>query len=333
MSGTRVLSRKRSCLVAALLLMALSPGCSNSIKDVVISEESEAEITRRLPAELTVEEAQLLHGYLGRTYPELEQGHLPAGRKLGEMIADQRAFESAAAVSKAPEGDGTGVQNPSGDAEAATTAPGTGAGKNVETAGRAESVQGDGTATKGPDEPPPPPPPPTTATLPSGTKLQARLRAPVSSGSNQTGDRFEAVLDQDLAVGGYLLAPAGIRVVGTLTEVQKSGKVKGRARMSLTVHEIHAADTTYKVQTNTLTFEAAGTKKKDARRIGIASGIGAVVGAIAGGGKGAAIGTAIGAGAGTGVVLATSGKNVEFEVEQLFEFVLEQGIEMKILHD
>ena len=58
-----------------------------------------------------------------------------------------------------------------------------------------------------------------------------------------------------------------------------------------------------------------------------------MVGAIAGGGKGAAIGTAIGAGAGTGVVLATSGKNVEFEVEQLFEFVLEQGVKMKILYD
>ncbi len=84
-------------------------------------------------------------------------------------------------------------------------------------------------------------------------------------------------------------------------------------------------------ETNTLTFEASGTKKKDARRIGIATGIGAAVGAIAGGGKGAVIGTAIGAGAGTGIVVATAGENVEFGVEQLFEVVLEQGVKMKIL--
>ena len=71
--------------MVALLLVALFPGCSQSIKDVVISEESETEIMRRLSTELTVEEARLLHGYLVRTYPELEEGRLPAGRTLGEI--------------------------------------------------------------------------------------------------------------------------------------------------------------------------------------------------------------------------------------------------------
>ena len=141
------------------------------------------------------------------------------------------------------------------------------------------------------------------------------------------------MLDHDLVVGDDLLARAGSRVGGTLTAVKKSGKVKGRARMSLTLTEIRVADETYKLHTNTLTFEASGSQKKDVTRMGIASGIGAVVGAIAGGGKGAAIGTAIGAGAGTAVAVATPGKSVEFEVEQLFEVVLEQGVKMKILHD
>ncbi len=224
MSGTRVLSRKRGCLVAALLLVALFPGCSQSIKDVVISEETEAGIAQQLPTELTVEEARLLHGYLERTYPELEEGRLPAGRTLGGMIADQRALEGPA-----PENE-------------------TEAGKNAETPARAGSVQGEDTAPKAVVEPPPPPPLPVTATLPSGSKLQVRLRAAISSKSNRTGDRFEAALDHDLAVDGQLLAPAGSRVVGTLTEIKKSGKVKGRARMSLTLNEIHAADATYEVR-------------------------------------------------------------------------------------
>ncbi len=126
------MSRKQSCLAALLFLVALFPGCSQSIKDVVISEESETEITRRLPTELTVEEARLLQGYLVRTYPELEEGRLPAGRTLGEMIADQRALERPAAEDETPESDETGDQNPSGVREAAIT----------------EQV-----------EPPPPPPP------------------------------------------------------------------------------------------------------------------------------------------------------------------------------
>ncbi len=312
MHGTRILSGNRSYLVAAFLLVGFFFGCSQSVKDLVISEESEAEIGRRLAAELTVQEARLLHAYLERTYPELEEGRLPAGRTLGEMINDQRALEGSGAANQNQAGGEITDHEPS--------PPSAGA-KTVSTE-RPKAA-----------EPPPPPPPPVTAVLPSGTTIQARLRAPISSRRNNTGDRFEALLDHDLVVGDHLLAPAGSRMVGTLTEVKKSGKVKGRAKMSLTFNELQAAGETYDVQTSILAFEASGSKKKDATRIGIASGIGAVVGAIAGGGKGAAIGTAIGAGAGTGVAVATPGKSIEFEVEQLFEVVLEQSAKMKIIRD
>jgi hypothetical protein len=87
----------------------------------------------------------------------------------------------------------------------------------------------------------------------------------------------------------------------------------------------------YGIRTNTLAFEAQGTGKKDATKVGIGTGIGAVIGAIAGGGRGAAIGGVIGAGAGTGVVLATSGTEVEFGVEQLFSFQFDQDVEMKVV--
>ena len=110
-----------------------------------------------------------------------------------------------------------------------------------------------------------------------------------------------------------------------------SGKVKGRAQMSISLSQFLVDSDSYDLDTDTLSFEAESTAKKDAGRIGIGAGAGAIIGAIAGGGKGAAIGGAIGAGAGTGVTLATSGKEVEFPVEQLFEFRLANSVEMEIL--
>jgi hypothetical protein len=101
--------------------------------------------------------------------------------------------------------------------------------------------------------------------------------------------------------------------------------------MSLALIRIETGGETYKISSNKLNFEAEGTGKRDAKRIGIAAGIGTVVGAIAGGGKGAAIGAAIGGGAGAGATLMTSGDEVEFDVEQLFEFSLTQPVEMKVL--
>jgi hypothetical protein len=88
---------------------------------------------------------------------------------------------------------------------------------------------------------------------------------------------------------------------------------------------------TYSIPCEELKFEADDTKKRDALRVGIGAGAGAIIGAIAGGGKGAAIGTAVGGGAGTGAVLLTSGKEVEFSSEHLFEFHLQDRVEMRIV--
>ena len=157
-----------------------------------------------------------------------------------------------------------------------------------------------------------------------------RLSQSLSSKKNQAGQTFEGILEQDLTGEGHLLAPAGSTIAGKVTDVASSGKVKGKAKMSLTLTQLEVGGQQYAIDTNTLNFEAQGTGTRDAKRIGIASGIGAVVGAIAGGGKGAAIGAAIGAGAGTGVTLATPGDEVEFPTEQRMSFKLDKPVELPI---
>ncbi|UCF38146.1 MAG: hypothetical protein JSU96_04645, partial [Acidobacteriota bacterium] len=178
---------------------------------------------------------------------------------------------------------------------------------------------------------PEPPPAPTTAVLASGTPIQVRLAQALSTKTDTTGKTFEMDLEDDLLVDGQLVAPAGSRVTGKIVNAAKSGKVKGKAQMAITLDSVFVNEEVYAIRSNTLSFEAQSSTGRDAKRIGIATGVGAVIGAIAGGGKGAAIGSAIGAGAGTGVTLATAGEDVEFAVEQLFEFSLQNDLEMKII--
>jgi hypothetical protein len=325
--------------VTIILAVLFSIACSTDsggIKDEVVTLETSAGLADRVKQELTYEEVQLLEGYVARVFPDLREGELPSGRSIGEMIEAQRQFLEQNEVAGEPTDAAPETDQPA--AIASTESPQQVAAQQPAATAGAESPQQIAPQQAAATEPapevqetPPPPSPPATITLPKGTSLQLRLAGALSSKTNQAGESFEAILDQDLEAEDKPVAPAGSRIVGKITQVAASGKVQGRAQMSLTVEKLYVAEELYALRTNTLNFEAESTAKKDATRIGIGAGAGAIIGAIAGGKKGAAIGTAIGAGAGTGVTLATPGDEVEFASEQLFEFRLEEPVEMKIL--
>jgi hypothetical protein len=171
---------------------------------------------------------------------------------------------------------------------------------------------------------------PKYATIPSGTGIQVRLQDPLDSSINRTGDTFRAILDKDIEVNGNVVAPRGSAVEGKLTKVVQSGRVEGRAAMSLQLVDLRVDQQSYPLQTNVLSFEAESSKKSDATKVGIGAGLGAVIGAIAGGGKGAAIGAAVGGGAGGATVLATRGKEVKFDSEQKFSFTLNNDVSARL---
>ena len=174
-----------------------------------------------------------------------------------------------------------------------------------------------------------PPPAPKVTWIPSGTRFEIRLEAPISSADNKAGDTFRGTLDQDLEADGKVVVPKGSAVKGKIIDVKQPGRVEGRAAMSIALTEIEVGKTSYPIQTNTLAFEAEKSTKKDATKIGIGAAAGAIIGAIAGGGKGAAIGAAVGGGAGTATVLATKGDQVKFGTEDKFSFVLRSDLGIK----
>ena len=144
-----------------------------------------------------------------------------------------------------------------------------------------------------------------------GSPLSLSLITPISSETAQVETPVTARLRQPIVVDGFTVIPAGATLHGNVTEVERAGRVKGRAHLAFRFSEVQVQGQRDPLRTNALTFEGASSTKKDAAKVGIGAGVGAIIGGIVGGGSGAAKGAAIGGGAGAGTVLATRGEEVD----------------------
>lgn len=153
-------------------------------------------------------------------------------------------------------------------------------------------------------------PAPREVIVPSGSTLEARLDTAVASDASSVEQPIQATLTNPLVADGVTVAPAGSTLLGAVTAVRESGRVRGRAELGLRFTRLRTDAVTYDIGTAPLRWVAEATKGEDAAKIGIGAAAGAVVGAITGGAKGAAVGSAVGAGGGSAVVLATRGEEI-----------------------
>ena len=149
-------------------------------------------------------------------------------------------------------------------------------------------------------------------TIPAGTLLPLDLASSIGSDTSQVEDPVRATLRRAVVVGGVEALPAGATVLGNVTAVERSARVKGRARIAFRFTAVDPPGDAERlaIRTDTIARLAPATKKQDAAKIGGGAAGGALIGASVGGGDGAAKGAAIGGAAGTGVVLSTRGKEV-----------------------
>jgi type IV secretory pathway VirB10-like protein len=157
-------------------------------------------------------------------------------------------------------------------------------------------------------EPPPPPPPPAPEfvdlTVPSDAVLGLQIERTVSSELARVEDKVDARVTRDVRVSDRIAIPAGSTVRGSVTEVDKGGRIKGKARLAIRFHTIVLADgTQVALKTDPVVREGEAPGRESAAKVGGAAIGGAILGAILGGGKGAAIGGAVGAGAGTAAAM------------------------------
>lgn len=194
--------------------------------------------------------------------------------------------------------------------------PATPASRAADPAESAPRSASKGSAKVAPDRPAeklaPPPPAFREVTVPAGTVLPIELRTTVGSETSQVEDQVRGTIRRAVIVDDVEVIPAGSTVAGVVTEAERSGRVKGLARVAFRFSSLDVPGDAERVtiRTSSIAREAEATKKKDATKIGGGAAAGAVIGGLLGGGDGAAKGAAIGGAAGTGVVLSTRGKEI-----------------------
>jgi len=164
------------------------------------------------------------------------------------------------------------------------------------------------------------------AQIPAGTVLQVRTTQTLSTKIQASGAEFTATLDAPVVVEGQEVAPRGATVQGRVAESNPGGRVKGKAFLQLELTSLTLPDgRTVPLATETSGREASGSKKKDAVKIGGATGAGTAIGAVAGGAVGAGVGALVGGAAGTGAVLATRGEPAMIPAESVITFRLKDS--------
>ena len=139
--------------------------------------------------------------------------------------------------------------------------------------------------------------------------LGLRIESTVSSEVARVEDPVEARVTRDVRVGSEIAIPAGARVLGSVMQVERGGKMKDTARIGVRFHTLVLADgTRLPIHTEAIFREGKSPGNESAAKVGGAAVGGAILGAIIGGGKGAAIGGSVGAAGGTAAVMA-GGRN------------------------
>lgn len=168
------------------------------------------------------------------------------------------------------------------------------------------------------------------ATVPAGTHIQVWLSQSLDTRRDKPGTPFVAHLAAPVTRDGQVIWERGAFCRGHVVESKPSGRLKGRAFMSLSLDSIVSAGRTYRLVTTDPAFAGKRHRNRNLVLIGGGAGTGASIGAIAGGGVGAAIGAGAGAAAGTAGALITGKKNLHLAPETRVSFALRQPVAVRL---
>lgn len=135
--------------------------------------------------------------------------------------------------------------------------------------------------------------------------LGIKVDSTVHSETARIEDPVEAHVSRDLRIGSLVAVPAGTRVLGVVTQVERGGKMRNKSRLAIRFHTLVLPDgTRTTIQSEPVFREGEGPGQEAAGKVGAAAAGGALLGAILGGRKGAMIGGSVGAAGGTAAVMA-----------------------------
>jgi hypothetical protein len=184
-------------------------------------------------------------------------------------------------------------------------------------------------------------------TVRPGTHIPLGLINSVSTKHSAAGDRIYLETVFPIVIDSHIVIPPGSYVTGTVTQVKRPGRVKGRGELYVRFDSItlpNGVTRDFRSRLGSIdargderfddkegTIQSSGNKSGDARTVGEGAAGGASIGAIAGaaaghGGLGAGIGGAAGAVAGLAGVLLTRGPDAVLAKGSTVEMVLDRPL-------
>lgn len=178
----------------------------------------------------------------------------------------------------------------------------------------------------------------TQITVPEGTVIPIVLTEYLNTRSSQAGDVVYADTTYPIWVQQRLVIPKGSNIRGTITDVVRPGRIKGKGRLAIRFDDILLPNGVMRqliasfrgihgpgdesLSREKETVAAGASKGEDAGTIVGTGSQGAIIGAIAGQGSGAAIGAGVGAAAGLATVLFTRGRDLVLNPGTRFDIEL-----------
>jgi hypothetical protein len=192
-------------------------------------------------------------------------------------------------------------------------------------------------------------PSPAEIVVPAGTKIPLALVNSLSTKHSGEGDRVYLQTTFPVVIDGRIVIPRGSYVAGTVTEVKRPGKIKGKGELFLRFDSLtlpNGATRDFRARLGGADAESGqfdreegkirgvGNKAGDAGTAAKTTSAGAAVGGIAGSvaghaGMGVGVGAAAGAAAGLAAVLLSRGPDLVLPKGSTFEMVLDRNLRYK----
>jgi type IV secretion system protein VirB10 len=184
-----------------------------------------------------------------------------------------------------------------------------------------------------------------TITVPAGTKIPLVLKQGISTKNAKVGDHVYLRTNFPLVQDGRMVIPEGTYVQGEITNVNRAGRVKGRAEVMMhfstlifpngyTVSLPGAVDSApgarnEDVKSKEGKIEHEGEKGKDIGRAAETTAGGTIIGAEVAGARGAGIGAAAGGVTGLALALLTRGSDVRLDAGTAVEMIFQRDVSLE----
>ena len=182
------------------------------------------------------------------------------------------------------------------------------------------------------------------AEIPQGTHVLLKMMNSINTRTARAGDSVYMQTASPVVAGGRIIVPVSSYVAGIVTNAKQSGRVSGRAQLSIRIDlltlpdgqvvkisphltSIDSNESDQKVVTDENDIKQGPSHLQDAAQVAIFAGRGAAIGGIADRSwKGAGIGAGAGSAVGLATVLLTRGREVELQQGSTFDVVFDRPV-------